>query len=439
MKEVIVIGAGLAGSEASYQLAKRGYLVKLYEMRPKKMTPAHKTEMFSELICSNSLRAAQIENAVGLLKEEMRMLGSLIMEAADYSRVEAGGALAVDRDVFAGYITDKIKNHPNITIINEEITKIPTGNVIVASGPLTSDALSKSISEFLGKDYLYFFDAVAPIVTAESIDKNIAYLKSRYDKGEASYYNCPMTKEQFEAFYHELINGDKVIPHDFELKVFEGCMAIEDIAARGRQTLLFGPLKPVGLRHPETLVQPYAVVQLRPENKENTLYNLVGFQTHLKWPEQKRIFRMIPGLENVEIVRYGVMHRNTFINSPGILNKYYQAIKRENLFFAGQITGVEGYLESASSGCVAAINMSRFLNDKPMVDFTRKTALGALSNYISTPNPSFQPMNVIHGIFEPLPDRMKKKDRKLEYANRSISFMKEIVGEINADKEKCTE
>lgn len=439
MKEVIVIGAGLAGSEAAYQLAKRGIKVHLYEMRPKKMTPAHQTGGFAELICSNSLRAAGIENAVGLLKEEMRRMDSLIIRAADATRVEAGGALAVDRELFSQYVTSELVNHPNVEVHYEEVKTIPDCPVIIASGPLTSDELHIEIGKLVGYDYMYFFDAVAPIVTAESIDKNIAYLKSRYDKGEASYYNCPMTKEQFEAFYHELINGDKVIPHDFELKVFEGCMAIEDIAARGRQTLLFGPLKPVGLRHPETLVQPYAVVQLRPENKENTLYNLVGFQTHLKWPEQKRIFRMIPGLENVEIVRYGVMHRNTFINSPGILNKYYQAIKRENLFFAGQITGVEGYLESAASGCVAAINMSRFLNDKPMVDFTRKTALGALSNYISTPNPSFQPMNVIHGIFEPLPDRMKKKDRKLEYANRSISFMKEIVGEINADKEKCTE
>ena len=303
MKEVIVIGAGLAGSEAAWQLAERGIKVKLYEMRPVKNTPAHKTDLFAELICSNTLRAKSIENAVGLLKEEMRRLGSIIMEAADNSQVEGGGALAVDRTIFAEYVTNKIKNHPNIEVVNEELTEIPEGPVICASGPLTSDDLSKCIGEFIGKDYLYFFDAVAPILLEESINKDKAYLKSRYDKGEACYYNCPMNEEEFKAFYNELVKAERVIPKDFELKVFEGCMAVEDMASRGEQTLLFGPLKPVGLRHPVTGETPYAVVQLRQDNASKTLYNIVGFQTHLKWAEQKRVFRMIPGLENAEFVR----------------------------------------------------------------------------------------------------------------------------------------
>lgn len=431
MKEVIVIGAGLAGSEAAWQLAQRGVKVKLYEMRPVKMTEAHKTDLFGELICSNSLRAKSIENAVGLLKEEMRQFDSLIMEAADKTSVEGGGALAVDRTLFGEYITSKIKNHPNITVYGEELTEIPDGPVICASGPLTSSALSESIGKLLGKDYLYFFDSVAPIVTFESINKEKAYLKSRYDKGEACYYNCPMTEEEFKAFYNELINAERVMPKDFELKVFEGCMAIEDMAARGEQTLLYGPLKPVGLRHPETLVTPYAVVQLRQDNASKTLYNLVGFQTHLKWPEQKRVFRMIPGLENAEFVRYGVMHKNTYINSPGVLNKYYQTIKREDLFFAGQITGVEGYLESASSGLVAAINMYNYINGLPLVDFTRKTSMGSLANYISSFNVNFQPMNANHGLFDPLIGRFKKIDRKMEYAKRSLEIISKIKEELN--------
>ena len=431
MKEVIVIGAGLAGSEAAWQLANRDIKVKLYEMRPKKMTDAHKTELFGELICSNSLRAKSIENAIGLLKEEMRQFNSIIMEAADNSAVEGGGALAVDRTIFGNYITDKIKNHPNIEIITEELTELPEGPVICASGPLTSDDLSKSIGEFFGKDYLYFFDSVAPIVTIESVNKDIAYLKSRYDKGEACYYNCPMTEEQFKNFYNELIHAEKVMPKDFELKVFEGCMAIEDMASRGEQTLLFGPLKPVGLRHPVTGETPYAVVQLREDNASKTLYNLVGFQTHLKWPEQKRVFRMIPGLENAEFVRYGVMHKNTYINSPGVLNKYYQTIKREDLFFAGQITGVEGYLESASSGLVAAINMYKYLNNKPLVDFTRKTSMGSLANYISTYNTNFQPMNANHGLFDIIEGRMKKQERKMAYAERSLKEIARLKGEID--------
>ncbi|MDD3170801.1 MAG: methylenetetrahydrofolate--tRNA-(uracil(54)-C(5))-methyltransferase (FADH(2)-oxidizing) TrmFO [Bacilli bacterium] len=431
MKSINVIGAGLAGSEAAWQLAQRGYEVKLYEMRPKKNTPAHKTSFFSELICSNSLRAASVENAIGLLKEEMRRFNSLIMESADINRVEAGGALAVDRENFSSYITEKIKEHPLIKVFEEEIDYIPEGPTIIASGPLTSDLLSFAIQKFFGEEYLYFFDSVAPIVTEESIDKNIAYLKSRYDKGEASYYNCPMTKEEFEKFYHELMNAERVIPQDFEMKVFEGCMAIEDMASRGEKTLLFGPLKPVGLRHPETLIEPYAVVQLRQDNSSKTLYNIVGFQTHLKWGEQKRVLRLIPGLENVEIVRYGVMHKNTYLNSPKVLNKYYQTLARKDLFFAGQITGVEGYLESASSGLVAAINITRYLEGKTLIDFTKNTALGALSNYISTYNIDFQPMNVNHGIFTPLEGRMKKQDRKMAYAKRSLEIIDKIKGEIN--------
>lgn len=429
-QKVNVIGAGLAGSEAAYQLVKRGYEVNLYEMRPKKYTDAHKTGLFSELICSNSFRAISIENAVGLLKAEMNILDSLILRAADIAKVEAGGALAVDRNMFSEYITNELKDHPMVTVINEEITEILGGPTIIATGPLTSPALSEEIMKFCGEEYLYFYDAVAPIILEESIDKSIAYLKSRYDKGKASYLNCPMTKEQFLNFYNELINAEAVEPKDFELKVFEGCMAIEDMAKRGVDTLLYGPLKPVGLRHPKTLVQPYAVVQLRRDDAAGTMYNMVGFQTHLKFGEQKRIIRMIPGLENAEIVRYGVMHRNTFINSPTVLNKFYQTKKRPDLFFAGQITGVEGYLESASSGMVAGINMARFLEGKELVDFSRLTSIGSLSNYISSPNSNFQPMNVNHGLFDTIDIRLKKRERKELYAKRSLEFINQIKDEI---------
>ena len=432
--KVNVIGAGLAGSEAAWQLANRGIEVDLYEMRPVKMTSAHKTEGFAELICSNSLRAASITNAIGLLKEEMRRMNSIIMEAADNTRVEAGGALAVDRDLFSNYVTKKIKDHPLINVITEEVVDILDGPTIIASGPLCSDTLSESIKKFIGEDYLYFFDSVAPIVTFDSINTDIAYLKSRYDKGEASYYNCPMTKEQFDAFYDALISADKVVPHDFELKVFEGCMAVEDMAIRGRETLLFGPLKPVGLRLPGTDITPYAVVQLRQDNASKTLYNLVGFQTHLKWGEQQRVFRMIPGLENAEFVRYGVMHKNTFINSPKVLNKYYQVEKRKDLFFAGQITGVEGYLESASSGLSCAVNMYRYLKGLELIDFTKKTAIGSLSNYISTFNVDFQPMNVNFGIFEELNVKCKKIDRKEMYAHRALETLDSLLGAVNERK-----
>ncbi len=427
MKHVTVIGAGFAGSEATYQLAKRGYEVTLYEMRPGKMTPAHQTGGFAEMICSNSLRAASIENAVGLLKEEMRQFDSLIMKAADETRVEAGGALAVDRTKFSDYITNTLKEMNNVTIINEEVTKIPEGPVIIASGPLTSDRFHEEIGKLLGHDYMYFFDAVAPIVTKESIDMSKAFIASRYNKGEAAYINCPMNKEEFEAFYDFLIHADAVIPHEFEMKVFEGCMPVEDMAKRGKQTLLFGPMKPVGLDDPRTGRWPYAVVQLREDNKEKTLYNIVGFQTHLKFGEQKKLLALIPGLEHAEIVRYGVMHRNTYINSPKLLNKGYQLIKDPNIFFAGQMTGVEGYVESAASGLVAGINMARVLDGKSILDLDSTTALGALACYISTPHVEFNPMNVNFGIFTPLSDATKKKERKLAYANRALLKIKEYL------------
>ena len=427
---VNVIGAGLAGCEATYQLIKRGIKVRLYEMRPTKMTPAHKTDLFSELVCSNSLRARSIENAVGLLKEEMSRCDSLIMKAALNNEVEAGGALAVDRVGFSSEVTHNIRKSDLVEVINEEITDIPTGPTIIATGPLTSDAFSEKIKEFCGADELYFYDAVAPIVLESSINKDIAYLKSRYDKGEASYYNCPMTEEEFNRFYEELINSKKVEFKDYEMKVFEGCMAIEEMAKRGKQTLLFGPMKPVGLRNPKTGEMPYAVVQLRQDDAAKTMYNIVGFQTHLLWPEQKRVFRMIPVLENCEIIRYGVMHRNTYIQGPKVLNKYYQTLKRDDLFFAGQITGVEGYLESAASGMVAGINMARFLKGLEMIDFTRVTGLGALQNYVSTPNSNFVPMNVNFGIFDEIIGKMKKQDRKLAYANRSLEFIDEVKDKL---------
>ena len=427
MKTVKVIGAGFAGSEAAYQLAKRGYNVELYEMRPVKMTPAHTTGGFAEMVCSNSLRAASIENAVGLLKEEMRMFGSLIMEAADNTKVEAGGALAVDRVLFSEYITNKLKSMPNVKFINEEVTKIPEGPVIIASGPLTSDTFHEEIAKMLGHDDMYFFDAVAPIVTKESINMDKAFIASRYNKGEAAYINCPMNKEEFDAFYDFLITADTVIPHDFELKVFEGCMPIEDMAKRGRQTLLFGPMKPVGLDDPKTGRWPYAVVQLREDNQAKTLYNIVGFQTHLKFGEQKKLLSLIPGLENAEIVRYGVMHRNTYIDSPKLLNKGYQLIKNPNIFFAGQMTGVEGYVESASSGLIAGINMARMLEGKPILDLDSTTSSGALACYISTYHSEFNPMNVNFGIFTPLDSSTKKKDRKTAYVERALTKIKEYI------------
>ena len=426
-KKVIVIGAGLAGSEAAGQLAKRGVNVDLYEMRPKKMTPAHKTQNFAELVCSNSLRANNITNAVGLLKEEMRRLDSLIIKCADATQVPAGGALAVDRDKFSEMITETIKNHPNINVIEEEITQIPKGDipVVVATGPLTSDALSQDIRTYTKQEGLYFYDAAAPIIEKDSIDMNKVYLKSRYDKGEAAYLNCPMTKDEFFNFYNALITAEAAPLKEFEKEIyFEGCMPFEEMAKRGEKTLLFGPMKPVGLEDPKTDKRPYAVVQLRQDNSEGTLYNIVGFQTHLKWGEQKRIINLIPGLENANIVRYGVMHRNTYLNSPQLLEKTYKLKEEKNIYFAGQMTGVEGYVESAASGIVAALNALYNQEDKQII-FPTETLIGAMANYIvDNTSKNFQPMNANFGIIKPLPERIKDKKEKYErYANRSLEIL----------------
>ena len=426
-KKVIVIGAGLAGSEAAWQLAKRGVNVDLYEMRPKKMTPAHKTQNFAELVCSNSLRANNITNAVGLLKEEMRRLDSLIIKCADATQVPAGGALAVDRDKFSEMITETIKNHPNINVIEEEITQIPKGDipVVVATGPLTSDALSQDIRTYTKQEGLYFYDAAAPIIEKDSIDMNKVYLKSRYDKGEAAYLNCPMTKDEFFNFYNALITAEAAPLKEFEKEIyFEGCMPFEEMAKRGEKTLLFSPMKPVGLEDPKTDKRPYAVVQLRQDNSEGTLYNIVGFQTHLKWGEQKRIINLIPGLENANIVRYGVMHRNTYLNSPQLLEKTYKLKEEKNIYFAGQMTGVEGYVESAASGIVAALNALYNQEDKQII-FPTETMIGAMANYIvDNTSKNFQPMNANFGIIKPLPERIKDKKEKYErYANRSLEIL----------------
>ncbi len=432
MNKATVIGAGLAGCEAAWQLAKRGIQVDLYEMKPEKKTPAHSYDGFAELVCSNSLRADGLANAVGLLKEEMRRLDSLIIACADKTRVPAGGALAVDRTKFSDAVTEVIKNHPNINIIAEEVTEIPDcENVIIASGPLTSDALSENIGKFFGKEYLHFFDAAAPIVTFDSINMDVAFFASRYDKGTPDYINCPMTKEQYEIFYNALINAECAKLHEFDNNVFEGCMPIEVMAKRGEQTMLFGPLKPVGLIDSRTGSRSYAVVQLRKDNTDGTLYNIVGFQTHLKFPEQKRVFSLIPGLENAEFVRYGVMHRNTFINSPLTITKYYHSKKREDLYFAGQMTGVEGYVESASSGLVAGINLARRINGKEQIDFTKFTAIGALSNYITEGGcGNFQPMNVNFGIIESLDRRIKsKQERYTAISERALERLESIIGD----------
>lgn len=426
-----VIGAGLAGCEAAWQLAKRNIDVTLFEMKPKRKTPAHHLDLFGELVCSNSLRADTLQNGAGLLKAEMRLLGSIVTEAADKTKVPAGGALAVDRVGFAETITEKIKNHPRITVVEDEITKIPDEEcVIIATGPLTSDALSKDIGAFFGNDYLSFYDAAAPIVTYESIDHEKVFRKARYDKGAPDYLNCPMTKEEYEAFYEALITAETAQLKDFENdKVFEGCMPVEVMAKRGPDTLLFGPLKPVGLEHPETGKRYHAVVQLRQDDKNGTLFNIVGFQTHLTFPEQKRVFSMISGLENADFMRYGVMHRNTYIHSPGVLTNTYETKKRKGLFFAGQMTGVEGYVESASSGIVAGINAARFLEGKEPLAFPTTTATGALSNYISTfAGKDFQPMNINFGIIDSLDERIKnKKERYEKISERALGVLKEII------------
>lgn len=429
MKKVIIVGAGMAGSEAAWQVAQKGIKVDLYEMRPEKSTPAHKTEKFAELVCSNSLRGAGLENAVGLLKEEMRQLNSIIMESADINRVPAGGALAVDREGFSQYITDKVKNHPNVTVINKEIETIPQEDdaiTIIASGPLTSEVLAKSIGELTGQDYFYFYDAAAPLISKESIDMSKAYRASRYGKGTADYINCPMDKEEYEKFWQELTTAELAPIKEFEkAKFFEGCMPVEEMARRGIDTLLYGPLKPVGLEDPKTGKRPYAVVQLRQDNAADSLYNIVGFQTHLKWPEQKRVFGLIPGLENAEFVRYGVMHRNTFINSPELLRPTLQYKDRDDLLFAGQMTGVEGYIESAASGLVAGVNAAYLAKGENPVIFPEQTAHGSMCKYItSAVAKHFQPMNANFGLMPPLEERIRdKKLKKQKIAERALEFL----------------
>jgi len=429
--KVKVIGAGLAGSEAAWQLARRGIEVDLYEMRPTKKTPAHHTGNFAELVCSNSLRGDRLENAVGLLKEELRRVGSIIMECAEATRVEAGGALAVDRHGFAEMVTEKVRNHPNITVYEEEITEVPEGPVIIATGPLTSDALSEAIGKYFGEnEYLHFFDAAAPLVTAESIDMNLAWWQSRYDRGTPDYINCAMNKEQYDAFLEELIHAEEAEVHGFEDKnVFEGCMPVEVMGRRGYDTLRYGPLKPVGLTDPNTGKEPYAVVQLRQDNAAKTVFNLVGFQTHLKFGEQKRVFSMIPALKNAEFVRYGVMHQNTFLQSPKLLDKYYADRRNPMVAFAGQMTGVEGYVESTASGYLAAVAMAARLQGRELPDFPKETAIGALGLYVSDPSiENFQPMNINFSIIAPLEKRIRKKaEKNLAISHRSLEVIDAMV------------
>ena len=432
MKRVKVIGAGLAGSEAAWQLAQRNIPVELIEMKPAKMTPAHHSADFAELVCSNSLRGDRLENAVGLLKEELRRMDSLIISCADETRVEAGGCLAVDREGFAALVTRKLKNHPNITVISQEITQVPEGPVIIATGPLTSDALSQAIGAYFGADYLHFYDAAAPLVTAESVDMELAWWQSRYDRGTPDYVNCAMDKEQYEAFVRELVAAEEAPVHGFEDKnVFEGCMPVEVMARRGFETLRYGPLKPVGLRDPRTGKEPYAVVQLRQDNAAKSVYNLVGFQTHLKFGEQKRVFSMIPALRNAEFVRYGVMHQNTFLQSPRLLDRFYADRRDPLVAFAGQMTGVEGYVESAASGFLAAVAMAAKVQGRPVPEFPRTTAVGALGLYISDESiENFQPMNVNFSIIAPLEQRIRKKaEKNLAIANRSLQVIDAMVAD----------
>ena len=429
MATVKVIGAGLAGSEAAWQLAQRGICVTLYEMKPHKKSPAHHTDTFAELVCSNSLRGDKIENAVGLLKEELRRLDSLIIQCADATRVEAGGCLAVDRHGFSQLVTEKIRNHPNITVVEGEVTEVPEGPVIIATGPLTSDAMSDAIGAYFGADYLHFFDAAAPLVTAESVDMTKAWWQSRYDRGTPDYINCAMNKEEYEAFVKELVSAQEAEVHGFEDKnVFEGCMPVEVMARRGFETLRYGPLKPVGLTDPNTGREPYAVVQLRQDHAEKTIFNLVGFQTHLKFGEQKRVFSMIPALANAEFVRYGVMHRNTFLRSPKLLDKYYADRRNPLVAFAGQMTGVEGYVESCASGYLAAVAMAAKVQGRALPEFPKTTAIGALGLYISDESvENFQPMNVNFSIIAPLEQRIRKKaEKNLAIANRALAVIEEL-------------
>ena len=432
---VTVIGAGLAGSECAWQLAQRGVKVTLCEMKPEKKTPAHLTDHFAELCCSNSLRSNQLENAVGLLKEEMRRLGGLIIQCADETRVEAGGALAVDRHGFAALVTEKIRNHPNITVVPGEVTEIPAeGEVVIASGPLTSDALAEQLQKLLGEDTaLHFFDAAAPLVSAESVDMDKAWFGSRYDRGTDDYVNCPMNKEEYDAFWEALTTAQEAEVHGFEDgMVFEGCMPVEVMARRGHDTLLYGPLKSRGLDDPRTGRWPYAVVQLRRDNAEGTVYNLVGFQTHLRFPEQKRVFSMIPALHDAEFLRYGVMHRNTFLNSPRLLDRYYRLKAQPRISFAGQMTGVEGYVESSASGFLVGVELARRLRGMEPVDFPQETAIGALGLYISNESVSqFQPMNINYGIIPPLDHRVKgKRNKNAELAQRSLAIIDQLKDEV---------
>ena len=427
MRPVIVIGAGLAGSEAAWQLARRGIPVELHEMKPQKMTPAHHSPWFGELVCSNSLRSDQLENAVGLLKEELRRCGSLILSCADAHRVEAGGALAVDREGFSRAVTEQVRAHPLIRVVEGEVTEIPPeGEVILASGPLTSDALAEKIQGLVHADYLSFFDAAAPLVTFESLDMDHAWFASRYDKGTADYVNCALSEEEYAAFWEALTTAEAAEVHGFEdQNVFEGCMPVEVMARRGRDTLRYGPLKPKGLRDPKTGREPYAVVQLRKDNAQGSIYNLVGFQTHLRWPEQKRVFSMIPALSHAEFVRYGVMHRNTYLDSPRLLDRYYRLRKEPRICFAGQITGVEGYVESTASGFLAAVELARRLQGKPPVDFPQETAVGALALYVSNESIiDFQPMNVNFGIIPPLGYKVKgKRNKNAELSKRALEIL----------------
>ena len=436
MTEVRVIGAGLAGSEAAWQLAERGFAVRLSEMKPVKMTPAHHCADFAELVCSNSLRGDRLENAVGLLKEELRRLGSLILACAEANRVEAGGALAVDRYGFSGMVTEKIRSHPNITVVEAEATEVPAGPVIVATGPLTSDAMSAAIQRYFGgQEYMSFFDAAAPLVTFSSIDMEKAWFASRYDRGDADYVNCSMEKDEYLAFVEALRTAEEAPVHGFEDKhVFEGCMPVEVMARRGVDTLRYGPLKPVGLKDPKTGREPYAVVQLRKDNAAGSVYNIVGFQTHLKFPEQRRVFSMIPALRNAEFLRYGVMHRNTFLDSPRLLDRYYRLKKEPRIAFAGQMTGVEGYVESAASGFLVGIETARRLKGQSPVDFPREMAIGALALYISNESVTqFQPMNINFGIIPPLDHFVKgKRNKNAEISQRALSILEEKKADILA-------
>ena len=428
--EVKVIGAGLAGCEAAWQLANRDIDVRLYEMKPKKMTPAHHSPDFAELVCSNSLRGDRLENAVGLLKEELRRLDSLILTCAEATRVEAGGCLAVDRGGFSQMVTEKIRSHPRITVVEEEVTQVPEGPVIIATGPLTSDALSQAIGEYFGETgYLHFFDAAAPLVTAESIDMNLAWWQSRYDRGTPDYVNCAMNKEEYEAFWQALTTAQEAEVHGFEDKnVFEGCMPVEVMARRGIDTLRYGPLKPVGLTDPRTGKEPYAVVQLRQDNAMGSVFNLVGFQTHLKFGEQKRVFSMIPALKNAEYVRYGVMHQNTFLQSPKLLDRFYADRRNPLVAFAGQMTGVEGYVESTASGYLAAVAMAAKVQGRPLLEFPKTTAIGALGQYISDESvENFQPMNINFSIIAPLEQRIRKKaEKNLAISNRALDVIQAL-------------